>query len=123
MLCLDAEIYTHKELCAEADIDISIDAQLVETAEYEIDSDVASTLDAEMQFTSEYTAEMDNLQIAVVYTEFGDYYEGSYTVTPEVISKTLSTQQKIMRENIFVEKIPTREEANAAGGFTFIIGG
>ena len=50
-------------------------------------------------------------------------YTGRYEVTPMAdIAQVLNTNNKIMEDNVTVEKIPYAETSNAAGGYTVIIG-
>ena len=51
-----------------------------------------------------------------------DVYDGEYTVTPQVESQTLDTQNKLMQSNLVVEKIPYAEVTNTTGGKTVTIG-
>ena len=55
----------------------------------------------------------------------GDYdvYEGTYRVTPSVLSQTLDTSNKLMQSDVLVEKIPYVEVTNNSGGTTATIGG
>lgn len=48
-------------------------------------------------------------------------YEGDYTVTPNVDGKTLQTKDKLMKENVIVEKIPCFVVSNISGGNTVYI--
>ncbi len=50
-------------------------------------------------------------------------YTGNYTVIPEIQAQTLDTKDKILRENVKVQKIPLYEVGNASSGETVIIGG
>lgn len=49
-------------------------------------------------------------------------YEGSYTVTPDIKSQILETQNKKMLDDLTVEKIPYYSVSNESG-YTVIIGG
>ena len=49
-------------------------------------------------------------------------YEGEYEVTPKVNEQTLPTSQKLLKENLVVEKIPYYEVGNNSGGTTVTIG-
>ena len=51
-----------------------------------------------------------------------EHYAGEYDVTPLVTAQVLATRDKLMDDNVRVNMIPTREESNAAGGVTFIVG-
>lgn len=50
-------------------------------------------------------------------------YEGPYNVIPKGIAQTLYTTDKLMKENVVVEKIPYYEVSNDSDGITAIIGG
>lgn len=52
-----------------------------------------------------------------------EHYTGAYDVTPLITAQVLATRDKLMDDNVRVDMIPTREENNAAGGVTFIVGG
>lgn len=52
-----------------------------------------------------------------------EHYDGAYDVTPLITAQVLPTRDKLMDDNVRVDMIPTREENNAAGGVTFIVGG
>ena len=51
-----------------------------------------------------------------------EHYAGEYDVTPLVTAQVLATRDRLMDDNVRVNMIPTREESNAAGGVTFIVG-
>ena len=50
------------------------------------------------------------------------YYEGSYIVTPAVTGQILTTEQRIMRKDLVIEKIPFYKVSNNKGGDTVTIG-
>ena len=50
-------------------------------------------------------------------------YDGEYVVIPTFKTKTLETKQKLMKENVTVEKIPVFKAENLGGGYTVVIGG
>lgn len=50
-------------------------------------------------------------------------YEGIYNVIPSGKKQTLYTVEKVMKENVVVEKIPYYEVSNDSDGITAIIGG
>ena len=63
-----------------------------------------------------------NLHI-LSFPEEARTYTGPTSVTPMVNSvSTLLTQNKYLKQNITVEKIPQFEISNDAGGYTLIIG-
>lgn len=49
-------------------------------------------------------------------------YDGEYDIMPTTEDQTFSTAQKIMLDNLVVEKIPYAEVSNASNGTTAIIG-
>jgi hypothetical protein len=50
-------------------------------------------------------------------------YTGDYTVTPDLIDDIiLPTANKSMSDNVTVERVPSYEVENPAGGITFILG-
>lgn len=51
------------------------------------------------------------------------FYEGGYVVTPMVdFEQVLPTTNRILGNNVIVEKIPRYDTTNTAGGYTVIIG-
>lgn len=68
-----------------------------------------------------------NLPVAAVIGKGNDVYPpytGDYSVTPKFDSEvTLSTANKVMREDVTIHKIPHYEVSNSFGGNTLIIGG
>lgn len=52
-----------------------------------------------------------------------DPYEGAYTITPKLELQTMATKNKMMQDNVTIEKIPVTVAPNSAGGNTVIIGG
>ena len=51
------------------------------------------------------------------------YYDGDYTVVPNVSEQILNTSQKSMASDLTVDAIPYYEISNPKGGYTVIIGG
>lgn len=51
------------------------------------------------------------------------YYDGDYTVVPNVSEQILNTSQKSMASDLTVDAIPYYETSNPKGGYTVIIGG
>ena len=49
-------------------------------------------------------------------------YVGTYEITPSVDEKILATENKILKQNITVNKIPYAEVTNNTGGMTVTIG-
>lgn len=52
-----------------------------------------------------------------------DPYEGAYIITPKLEAQTMATKNKMMKDNVTIEKIPVSIVSNSAGGNTVIIGG
>ncbi len=52
-----------------------------------------------------------------------DLYEGAYTITPKLEPQIMATKNKMMQNNVTIEKIPVSTVSNSAGGNTVIIGG
>lgn len=50
-------------------------------------------------------------------------YDGDYVVTPRVYEQYLPTTDRLLRNDVTVEKIPLYRTRNAAGGDTINIGG
>ena len=68
-----------------------------------------------------------NINIKVGFGQGGGYtgevYEGPYNVTPLVKNQVeLFTKDKLMEENVIVEKVPISETSNIAGGYTLYVG-
>ena len=64
-----------------------------------------------------------NLTGKVAITVDHEYYVGEYDVTPKIEQQVLSTNDKLMADDITVKAIPFYEVSNPQGGTTFIIGG
>lgn len=58
-----------------------------------------------------------------VYGVVEDPYEGEYTIVPKMEVQTMTTKNKMMQDNVKIEKIPVKLVPNSAGGNTVIIGG
>ena len=52
----------------------------------------------------------------------GPAYDGEYIVTPKTTEQTLSTANKVLREDVLINKIPYFEVGNNSGGDTVYIG-
>lgn len=58
-----------------------------------------------------------------IYTPEGiETYEGDYAVIPKKIEQELYTKNKMMKDNVTVQKIPYHEVSNETG-ITVVIGG
>lgn len=64
-----------------------------------------------------------NLTGKVAITVDHEYYVGEYNVTPKIEQQVLSTNDKLMSDDVTVKGIPFYEVSNPQGGTTFIIGG
>jgi aminopeptidase C len=53
----------------------------------------------------------------------GEYYEGPYRVNPSFLDQTLLTKNKVMRQDVEVDKIQVSRVSNLQGGKTVYIGG
>lgn len=59
---------------------------------------------------------------AVIVSVGGESYEGEYEVTPKVLSQTLPTAKKLMKDDVMIKAIPYFDVSNHAGGQTIYIG-
>ena len=50
-------------------------------------------------------------------------YKGSYNVIPNWNDQVLATKDKVLTDNVKVDKIPKYKTENIGGGYTVIIGG
>ena len=62
------------------------------------------------------------VQASSVVVQEPDYYEGSYTITPELGAQTLLVKEKTMSNDLQIEAIPYAEVSNSANGITVTIG-
>ena len=63
------------------------------------------------------------MEVEVSYTALsGEWYDGSYVVTPRLNEQTLPTQFQLMRDDVTVHKIPVTNTSNPYGGQTVVIG-
>ena len=53
----------------------------------------------------------------------GDIYTGSYAIVPKIKAQTIPTKDKVMIDDVKIEKIPITTVSNSSGGNTVIIGG
>lgn len=95
--------------------------------EYKISGDtltaIADSIRAKTGGTERYKPPEMASAISGINPDGIEHYTGDYDVTPLVTSQVLATRDKLMDDNVRVDMIPTREENNAAGGVTFIVGG
>lgn len=82
-------------------------------------------LDAALHEPDAVSVSLGEAVVVEVAAPTGDieHYDGAYDVTPLITAQVLPTRDKLMDDNVRVDMIPTREENNAAGGVTFIVGG
>lgn len=52
----------------------------------------------------------------------GELYQGEYEVKPKLTEQTLPTSQKVMLNDVTIQKIPVTRVSNTSGGNTVIIG-
>lgn len=88
-----------------------------------LDFDDNNIIPFRVNTSEEIYVEIDALYKVEVPTSEFEYYDGIYEVTPMTTSQTLYTREKMMRYNVLIHTIPTEEKLNAAGGYTFTIGG
>lgn len=50
-------------------------------------------------------------------------YDGAYEVTPTFQEQSLSTADKVLKEDVTIKAIPRYDVSNEAGGITTYIGG
>ncbi len=72
--------------------------------------------------TNVYDDELLEAELLSEIVEVTKYetYDGEYTVIPTLENQTLATADKLMKQDVTVEKIPHYEVSNNAGGTTFI---
>lgn len=100
----------------EADLDASVELDVTFKS---IAAEIESNPD-----TGSATLKANLGEVTVVHKiPSGKVYEGDYTVTPKLEEQTLPTKDKVLTEDIQVEKIPITKTANSSGGNTVIIGG
>lgn len=99
-----------------------IDVVLYEdNATFIVDLDGDNELAVDLQSSDfNFSITIDNL--IVISGGDVDVYEGEYTVVPRVVSQTLDTDNKLMKDDVTVKKIPYYETANPSGGTTIYIG-
>ena len=51
-----------------------------------------------------------------------EHYSGSYVVAPKVYAQTMNTKDKVMDDNVNIEKIYCSQTENESGGYTVQIG-
>lgn len=73
--------------------------------------------------TNVYDDELLEAELLSEIVEVTKYetYDGEYTVIPTLENQTLATADKLMKQDVTIEKIPHYEVSNNAGGTTFII--
>ena len=59
--------------------------------------------------------------IKIIHTSDVDEYEGDYDVTPKANAQTvLPTQDKLLRDNVTVDKVPYYQTSNEYGDTVYI---
>ncbi len=58
--------------------------------------------------------------IPVIATDAPEY-EGPYEVTPRLVEQTLATTNRLMRQDVGIEAIPSFRTTNEGGGYTVVI--
>lgn len=58
---------------------------------------------------------------SVVYMG-GEPYDGEYDVVPRLTQQILETKDKLLEQDLVIEKIPITSVSNQSGGNTIIIG-
>ena len=85
-----------------------------------IEQDYLQEIDIDsVMLSQEIDVKQDGITINVYDVPF---YEGECRVTPKFTEQTLPTAQKILKEDVRVEKIPYYEVSNISGGTTVTIG-
>ena len=77
----------------------------------------------EIQENQAIEIEVDSVTVVRVGDGNAEIYKGEYSVIPKFTPQTLHTAEKILIEDVAVQKIPVTVTANTAGGNTIIIGG
>ena len=72
-----------------------------------------------VMLSQEIDVKQDGITINVYDVPF---YEGEFSVSPKFTEQILETAQKILKEDVRVEKIPYFEVSNNSGGTTVTIG-
>ena len=62
------------------------------------------------------------LKIDSGYADTYNHYDGSYLITPKVYAQTMKTKDKVMDNNVNIEKIYCSQTENESGGYTVQIG-
>lgn len=88
-----------------------------------IDVSVEEQTELRVDVTETSSIDVDIKDVVYIKGSGGDYdfYTGKYKVTPSNQNQILKTQDKVMRDNVTVSKIPTYEVSNEFGT-TFVIG-
>lgn len=79
------------------------------------DIDVDNVTSQEVKVTQDFI-------IVPVYDDV-PLYEGDYDATPKLVEQRLPTKNKLLIDDVKIEKIPITIVSNSSGGNTVIIGG
>ena len=78
----------------------------------------------ELRLTGSISARQNltgRVNVASVFSDSGEAYDGPYSVTPSVESKTLATKDKLMTDDVTVLAVPVYRVSNTSGGTTVYI--
>lgn len=64
-----------------------------------------------------------NLKLNLDYAvDVYEHYSGSYVVTPKIYAQVMETKDKVMDDDVNIEKIYYSQTENESGGYTAQIG-
>lgn len=63
---------------------------------------------------------IDGEGIQVIEISRQNYYEGDYTIIPDIVAQTMATKDKLMADDVTVTEIKTYEVSNAYGTTFYI---
>ena len=84
-----------------------------------IEQDSSQGIDIDTMPSQEIEVKQDGININVYDVPF---YEGEYKVTPRFTEQALATAQRILKNDMIIDKIPYYEVTNNSGGVTAVIG-
>lgn len=84
--------------------------------------DIAVAIRMKNNTTDTYKVSQMAKAIKEIGTQDFIVYDGEYCIAPTAEDQTLPTAQKIMIDDLVIEKIPYAEVTNASNGTTAIIG-
>lgn len=62
-----------------------------------------------------------SVNVSEVFFDSGEMYDGPYSVTPSMESKTLRTKDKLLSDDVTVLAVPVFRVSNTSGGTTVYI--